>query len=796
MRAPALPTLWAAASALVLAAPRPATAGCDPNVTVAIADANPVVEGDSGTVLAAFEVSISPSGFCDTNVFFATDDGTAAAGDGDYAQTDGGFTFLQAGPTVVTVQVPVLGDLDIEADETFFLDISSDPGVIVADPRGEAVIVDDDQPPPPATNEVHLAPAPPVAEDAGSATVVVERTGDASAAAQVTVRFRRGTATPGRDFVAGRQIVVWGVGETGPRPAVVQLLDDSRVEDDETIEVVLESPNGVILGDPSQIDLVLLDDDQPSGLIQLGEPQVVTVVNAVAELAVRVLGDEGEPVAGAAVRWRADEGGELLLDASTLSDAEGVARQRVRLGTQPGIVTVDATLVATGDTVTFRLTAQGDLASLFDSDANPGEASVAGALDGACVAPQGDFAGLCTYVFGLGDDDQRTVVGEMTPREAATQGTLSLDMATSQLRAVGGRLAALRGGATGLAVDQLAFALEGELVPLQELRYGVARFRDEEAWATERVAQAVEGAATPSGTAVATPDEGLDAESRLGVFVSGRVAFGDRPETAREEGFEADIAALTAGLDYRFGERFVLGGALGYVDTNVDLDADGGSLDARGFSLTAYGSYFRTAFYVEGSLGLARNDFDLVRHVDLPLPFQEQSRLVATADPGGDQATASLGLGYDATFAAASLGGFARASWVDATVDGYTETGAGPFDLAIREQGLESLLSELGLGFSYAASFDWGVLLPTVRAAYLHEFEDDSRLVRGRFVDDVEANEFLVPTEDPDRDFFQLSAGLAAMTPGGRSFFLTYDVDLARDDLDLWGLSLGLRLEL
>ncbi|MGH9464597.1 MAG: autotransporter domain-containing protein, partial [Thermoanaerobaculia bacterium] len=865
--------------------PAPATAGCDPDTTVDIADAPAVLEGDAGTGLAVFEVTISPSDFCTREVFFSTQDGSATTTDDDYAQTDGSFFFAQAGPPVMTIEVLVLGDVEIEPNEDFFVLIDADGGMI-GDGQGRAVILNDDFPPtlaiddvtlgegdagtseavftvtrsgvpgtstvdfatrngtatlgdddyesasgtltfvpggpvaqtvavtvngdprvepdetfrvelfnadgatltdgqglgtilnddqaaPPAVSEAHLLPAAPIGEGAGSATVTVERAGDATGGAQVTVRFRRGTAAPGRDFVAGEQVVAWGAGQSGPRPATVQLLDDSREEDDETIEVVLESPVGLVLGDPSAIELVLLDDEQPTGLIQLGEPEVITIVNAVAELAVRVTDPQAQPVAGATVRWQASEGIELLLGETTLSNAQGVARQRAQLDDQPGVATVDATLAATGETVTFRLVVQGDLASLFDPTVSPGEASVAAALDAACVAPAGDFGTLCDYLFALGDDDQRTVVGEVTPREASAQGTLSLDMATSQLRAVGTRLAALRGSATRLAVDQIALVIEDELLLLQELRYGAARFRDEEAWAAQRVTRAVDAAAGQDEPAVVAPEDSLDVESPWGVFLSGRIAFGDRQRTNREEGFEADIVALTAGLDYRFGDRFVLGGALGYLDTGVDLDADGGGLDAQGFSLTGYASYFRTAFYFEASLGLASNDFELARHIDLPVAFEGQSRLVATARADGDQTAASLGVGYDAPLGAASLEGFARASWVDAAVDGYTESGAGPFDLAIGAQDLESLLSEVGLGLSYAASFGWGVLQPIVRAAYLHEFEDDSRLIRGRFVDDVQANQFLVPTEEPDRDFFNLSAGVAATAARGGSFFLT-----------------------
>ena len=157
---------------------------------------------------------------------------------------------------------------------------------------------------------------------------------------------------------------------------------------------------------------------------------------------------------------------------------------------------------------------------------------------------------------------------------------------------------------------------------------------------------------------------------------------------------------------------------------------------------------------------------------------------------------ANLGFGYGWDRGASNFELFGRGSLVEAELDGYEESGAGPFSLAIRSQDLESLLAEVGLSWSHAVSVSWGILQPTVRASALHEFGDDARLVRGHFVQDVSQLEFVVPTDVPDRDFFNVGAGLTVTTVRGRSFFLFYDTDLARDDLEVGTFSLGARFEL
>ena len=89
----------------------------DDNALFSVADLS-IVEGDSGSTIANFAVSLSnPSAFT-TRVDFDTQDGTASAGS-DYLPASGQLTFA-AGETMKTVSVPVNGDTDVELDEGVF----------------------------------------------------------------------------------------------------------------------------------------------------------------------------------------------------------------------------------------------------------------------------------------------------------------------------------------------------------------------------------------------------------------------------------------------------------------------------------------------------------------------------------------------------------------------------------------------------------------------------------------------------------------------------------------------------
>ncbi|MEQ1828256.1 MAG: SBBP repeat-containing protein [Pirellula sp.] len=101
-----------------------------------------IIEGNAGTVSAQFTVSLSDGGSQTVTVNYGTFDGTATSGS-DYQSLSGILTFAP-GETSKTVVVPVYGDLVLEANETFFVDLSSPSNALIADSRGVATIRDDD----------------------------------------------------------------------------------------------------------------------------------------------------------------------------------------------------------------------------------------------------------------------------------------------------------------------------------------------------------------------------------------------------------------------------------------------------------------------------------------------------------------------------------------------------------------------------------------------------------------------------------------------------------------------------
>jgi hypothetical protein len=115
----------------------------DPLPNVFVSDCA-VMEGNAGATPCTFTVLLAPVSGRTVTVDSATANGTAAAGL-DYVTTGGTLTF-PPGTTQQTKTVNVLGDVIVEPDETFFLNLSNAVNVILADGQGVGTIIDDDAP--------------------------------------------------------------------------------------------------------------------------------------------------------------------------------------------------------------------------------------------------------------------------------------------------------------------------------------------------------------------------------------------------------------------------------------------------------------------------------------------------------------------------------------------------------------------------------------------------------------------------------------------------------------------------
>ena len=111
-------------------------------VTISIADAS-LTEPDTGVNgRMKVKVTLASSSTQTITVRFDTANGTAAAGS-DYKRKGGTVTF-QPGQTSKVVQVVVVGDVAVEGNETFFVNLTNPVGATILDAQGLYTINNDD----------------------------------------------------------------------------------------------------------------------------------------------------------------------------------------------------------------------------------------------------------------------------------------------------------------------------------------------------------------------------------------------------------------------------------------------------------------------------------------------------------------------------------------------------------------------------------------------------------------------------------------------------------------------------
>ena len=129
-----------------------ATFGRQLNAVVKIADNDPlplltfteinISEGNTGVTTADFNVRLSAVSEQNVSVDFSTADGTANASI-DYQSVSGTLTFAP-GETGKIISVTVRGDVEVETDETFFINLSNPTNVQLQNTRIVGTIINDD----------------------------------------------------------------------------------------------------------------------------------------------------------------------------------------------------------------------------------------------------------------------------------------------------------------------------------------------------------------------------------------------------------------------------------------------------------------------------------------------------------------------------------------------------------------------------------------------------------------------------------------------------------------------------
>jgi hypothetical protein len=225
-----------------------------------------IEEPAAGTSTATFTVSLTNPTVQVVTVDYATADGSAQGGS-DYVATSGTLTFNPL-ETSKTVAVTINSDGIVEPTEYFFVNLlQTNNNAFIFDGQGKGTIADS----PSASYFGFSAPTYTADEGTGSASITVTRSGDTSK--EVSVDYSTvnttyvpcavvsGQAAQNCDFLLASGTLSFKAGETSKTFSVI-VIDDSRVEGNETLQLALSNPSaGAIIGPGSTATLTINDND-------------------------------------------------------------------------------------------------------------------------------------------------------------------------------------------------------------------------------------------------------------------------------------------------------------------------------------------------------------------------------------------------------------------------------------------------------------------------------------------------------------------------------------------------------
>lgn len=494
----------------------------------------------------------------------------------------------------------------------------------------------------------------------------------------------------------------------------------------------------------------------------------------------------------ASYRWSRITGGETEVELGT--SASPTLQVRLPNGENfIRLLVTDNAGLQSSDTAVITVADGPSVTTLSDiPNLSPNQRRVALALDRICgqlrdlsggegsqlTADQQDLLVRCNGLqINNTTANQVSALEEMVADDFAVARTQTLLFANTQYASVMDRLMALRGGAKGLSLAGLNIIVDGKPVPLAQL---------------QDMAKGLLGGG-------ASADEPGLLSDKWGMWARGNYSFGEKDRSNSSPAFDADQWALVGGMDYRFNDKLVGGVSLAYGQSSIDFNPRSeGGLETDTWAVSLYGSaYAARNFYFDAIVNVANASYGADRNIT----YVDGAGLVnvdARGDTDGMTYSAGLSGGYDFLVGGLTLSPTLGLFYIDATIDSFTEKGAGGLNLIYDEQTFQSFTGNIGFRATYAWNLSWGVLLPHLRVDYVREFKDDVDVFGVRFAADPNANSappILVETDNPDESYWRLATGFSAQFIHGISAYIEYQRLESFEFISFQDVSLGLRLQ-
>jgi ribosomal protein L35AE/L33A len=218
---------------------------------------------DGGTV--AIPVTRIKGSDGQVSVECLSSDGTATVEE-DYFEVSGSLIWEDGDTDEKECSITILDDKIFEGNETFKLKLkNADGGAKIGKPKKAVITIIENEEPECGilqfSKEKYNAD-----EGSDSVKITVDRIDDSSGKAAVKVVSSDGTATKNKDYKKITKNLNWDDGDTKPKSFTVSILDDDKIEGNETFKLKLKKAKCATLGKPKQAEVTIIDDERPGTL--------------------------------------------------------------------------------------------------------------------------------------------------------------------------------------------------------------------------------------------------------------------------------------------------------------------------------------------------------------------------------------------------------------------------------------------------------------------------------------------------------------------------------------------------
>jgi len=285
-------------------------------------------------------------------------------------------------------------------------------------------------------------------------------------------------------------------------------------------------------------------------------------------------------------------------------------------------------------------------------------------------------------------------------------------------------------------------------------------------------------------------------EQRFSGFLTGNIISSDQSETFTEAGFESSTKQYTLGGDYRYDNKTFIGIAYSSVSGDVDMSGGRGQLDNNAKTYIMYANYnYNKHWFSNATFSYGNRDFEMKRAVNFNLN-NNSTTAIALSNPSSGYYGLSIGGGYDKPYDNGhNLTYLTNLNFTRTSIDAFTETNAGGYNISVGEQTIQSIQLDIGAEWRQAISTSYGVVIPQISISWTKEFGNKSDAINARYETDPTDTTLSFDTGNSDQSYVNLVLGASIVMPRGLSAFLQYESQQFVDDYQQYMLSIGVRKE-